>query len=152
MDVLILLKLVAIVVLILGNAFFVGSEIALTSARRSRIQQLAEEGNSSARLVQELHAEPERFYSVTQVGITLMSLALGALGIATVTELFEPAFDFVTTHASWIVPAPEAHYVATTIAHVLAFIIISSLHIVGGELAPKVYAFHRAVEVSLAVA
>ena len=90
MDVLISAKVAAIFLLILGNAFFVASEIALTSARRSRIAQLASEGDGSARIVQMLHANPERFYSVTQIGITLMSLALGAIGIATFTEVIDP--------------------------------------------------------------
>ena len=70
-------KLFLILLLVVGNAFFVGSEIALTSARRSRIKQLAGTGNKSAKIVQVLHDEPERFYSVTQIGITLVSLALG---------------------------------------------------------------------------
>ena len=61
-------KLFLIVFLVVANAFFVGSEIALTSARRSRIKQLASTGNKSARMVQVLHDEPERFYSVTQIG------------------------------------------------------------------------------------
>ena len=64
-------KLVLIVVLVVGNAFFVGSEIALTSARRSRIKQLANTGNGSAKIVQVLHDEPERFYSVTQYLVSL---------------------------------------------------------------------------------
>ncbi len=80
MDYSILIKLLGIFLLIIGNAFFVGSEIALTSARRSRIQHLAEHGDTSAKIVKLLHAEPERFYTVTQIGITLMSLALGAIG------------------------------------------------------------------------
>jgi len=87
MNFFIFIKLFGIFLLITGNAFFVGSEIALTSARRSRIHQLAEHGDSAAKIVQILHAEPERFYSVTQIGITLMSLALGAIGISTITTL-----------------------------------------------------------------
>ena len=83
-------KLFLILLLVVGNAFFVGSEIALTSARRSRINQLASTGNKSAKMVQVLHDEPERFYSVTQIGITLVSLALGAIGMVTLTQVFDP--------------------------------------------------------------
>jgi len=152
MDVLEILKLVGVVVLVAGNAFFVGSEIALTSARRSRIQQLADVGNKRARIVQILHGEPERFYSVTQVGITLVSLALGALGVVAITEAAEPAIDFVVMHLSSLVPPASAHAFAHTAAEIFAFFFISFLHIVGGELAPKVYAFHNAESLSMGVA
>ena len=64
MDYVDILKLLGVLLLVAGNAFFVGSEIALTSARRSRIQQLADIGNRNAKIVQILHNEPERFYSV----------------------------------------------------------------------------------------
>ncbi len=152
MDPLTLAKLVGIIMLITGNAFFVGSEIALTSARRSRIRHLAEQGNKTANVVQVLHAEPERFYSVTQIGITLMSLALGAIGISTVSTIINPAIAFIVSHLSLLVPPTKAHPVALTTAHIVAFLFISALHVVGGELAPKVYAFHRPVRSSLAVA
>jgi len=151
MDSFIFIKLFGIFLLIMGNAFFVGSEIALTSARRSRIHHLAEHGDSAAKIVQILHAEPERFYSVTQIGITLMSLALGAIGISTMTTLLNPLINFIVAQLSAIVPRPSAHYVAETSAQIIAFIFISALHIVGGELAPKVYAFHKPVRTSLAV-
>jgi CBS domain containing-hemolysin-like protein len=152
MDPLTLAKLVGIVLLITGNAFFVGSEIALTPARRSRIRHLAEQGNKKAGVVQVLHAEPERFYSVTQIGITLMSLALGAIGISTFTTILKPSITFVVGHLSIFVPPARTHTVAITTAHIIAFLFISALHVVGGELAPKVYAFHRPVRSSLAVA
>ena len=98
MDSFIFIKLFGIFLLIMGNAFFVGSEIALTSARRSRIHHLAEHGDSSAKIVKILHSEPERFYSVTQIGITLMSLALGAIGISTITTVLNPLINLVVSH------------------------------------------------------
>ena len=152
MDPLTLAKLVGIIMLIVGNAFFVGSEIALTSARRSRIRHLAEQGNKAAGVVQVLHAEPERFYSITQIGITLMSLGLGAIGISTVTTILKPSITFVVAYLSILVPPAKAHTVALTTAQIVAFLFISALHVVGGELAPKVYAFHKPVRTSLAVA
>lgn len=141
-----------ILLLVMGNAFFVGSEIALTSARRSRINQLAETGDRSAAIVQVLHNEPERFYSVTQVGITLVSLGLGAIGIVTITDIMEPGIDWVVTHLSYVIPEKGAHALAHTVSEIVAFIFISFLHIVGGELAPKVFAFHNAETLSLSVA
>ena len=149
MDTGILFNLVLILVLVVGNAFFVGSEIALTSARRSRIKQLADMGNKSARIVQLLHKEPERFYSVTQIGITLVSLGLGAIGIVTMEQLLDPMFQSVSHLFS---EGKAILNVAHTAAYVFAFIFISFLHVVGGELAPKVLAFHKAESLSLAVA
>ena len=95
MDWILIGKLFLILFLIVGNAFFVGSEIALTSARRSRIKQLASTGNKSAKIVQVLHNEPERFYSVTQIGITLVSLGLGAIGMVTLTQVLDPPLEGV---------------------------------------------------------
>ncbi len=141
-----------VALLIMGNAFFVSAEIALTSARRSRIHQLAQHGDAAAKIVQILHSQPERFYSVTQIGITLMSLGLGAIGIATFTTLLSPLIDFVVAHLSAIIPPAGAQYAVRTTAQVIAFIFISVLHIVGGELAPKVYAFNKPVRTSLVVA
>ena len=142
-------KLLLILMLVVGNAFFVGAEIALTSARRSRIKQLASNGNKSARIVQVLHNEPERFYSVTQIGITLVSLGLGAVGMVTLTQVMEPATSAIVAYFG---QGPEITRWAQTLSYILAFVIISFLHVVVGELAPKVLAFHRAEAISLAVA
>jgi len=149
MDLVIVGKLLLILLLVVGNAFFVGSEIALTSARRSRIKQLASTGNKSAKIVQVLHDEPERFYSVTQIGITLVSLALGAIGMVTLTEIIGPGMESL-----FGVFGDGEHLTgwAHTLSYVVAFIIISFLHVVGGELAPKVLAFHKAESLSLSVA
>ncbi|MCB1904279.1 MAG: DUF21 domain-containing protein, partial [Gammaproteobacteria bacterium] len=151
MDTELILQLGLILLLVMGNAFFVGSEIALTSARRSRIKQLADTGNKAARTVQLLHKEPERFYSVTQIGITLVSLALGAIGMVTISQMLDPMFEKLfdlfgdrTLHKGLIAMAHTASYA-------VAFVIISFLHVVAGELAPKVLAFHKAESLSLAV-
>jgi CBS domain containing-hemolysin-like protein len=149
MDWVLIGKLFLIVILIVGNAFFVGSEIALTSARRSRIKQLANTGNRSARIVQLLHNEPERFYSVTQIGITLVSLGLGAIGIITLTQIIDPGIEWAF---GLVGDGEEVTPWAHTISYIIAFMIISFLHVVGGELAPKVLAFHKAEALSLAVA
>ena len=127
--------------MVAGNAFFVGSEIAITSARRSRIKQLADLGNKSAKAVQRLHEEPERFFSVTQIGITLVSLALGAIGMVTITEIIDAPFvSFFVMFGD----GPGLVKWAHTTSHAVVFFIISFLHVVAGELAPKVLAFHKA--------
>jgi len=150
MDWILIGKLFLILALVIGNAFFVGSEIALTSARRSRIKQLASTGNKSAKIVQILHNEPERFYSVTQIGITLVSLALGAIGMVTLTQIMDPGI--VAAFAGLLGDGPKVEDWAHTFSYIVAFIMISFLHVVGGELAPKVLAFHKAEAMSLSVA
>lgn len=146
MDLIIWGKLGIILLLVAGNAFFVGSEIAITSARRSRIKQLADLGNKSAKVVQILHQQPERFYSVTQIGITLVSLALGAIGMVTISDLLDPSFEGL-----FALFGPNLVKAAHTTSYVMAFIIISFLHVVAGELAPKVLAFHKAEAMSMGV-
>ncbi|MBF0164599.1 MAG: HlyC/CorC family transporter [Magnetococcales bacterium] len=142
------LKLLLILVLIIGNAYFVGSEVAITGARRSRIRQLAENGNKAAQRVQELHQEPERFYSVTQIGITIVSLALGAIGMDTLALIMDPWFQGIFNMFG---SSEELAKTASFTAYIIAFIIISFLHVVGGELAPKILAFHKAEAVAMAV-
>lgn len=141
-------RLALIGVLIAGNAFFVGSEIAISSARRSRIRQLAEEGDRRAARVEMLHDEPERFYSVTQIGITLVSLGLGAVGMETLSEVLAPWF---VSLADSYGPSVALHNAAHTVAYVVAFLAVSFVHVVAGELAPKVLAFHKATQLSMGV-
>ncbi|MCP4877773.1 MAG: HlyC/CorC family transporter [Gammaproteobacteria bacterium] len=149
MDWVLIGKLFLILFLIAGNAFFVGSEIALTSARRSRINQLAGSGSQSARIVQLLHDQPERFYSVTQIGITLVSLGLGAIGIVTLNQIVFPGFQLAF---GLFGESEKVLQLTQTFSYIFAFIIISYLHVVVGELAPKVLAFHKAEALSLSVA
>ena len=135
------LNLGLILLFVAGNAFFVGSEIAISSARRSRIKQMAEMGDKNAKIVEKLHNEPERFYSVTQVGITLVSLGLGAVGMETISTLMDPSFvSLFGLFGDSEALVKAAH----TTSYVFAFIVISFLHVVAGELAPKVLAFHKA--------
>jgi CBS domain containing-hemolysin-like protein len=141
-------RLALILCFIAGNAFFVGSEIAISSARRSRIRQLAEEGDKRAARVERLHDEPERFYSVTQVGITLVSLGLGAVGMETMSEVLAPQLVHVF---SLINDSQAMRDAAHTVSYVFSFILVSFVHVVAGELAPKVLAFHKATSMSMAV-
>ena len=137
-----------ILLFVAGNAFFVGSEIAISSARRSRIKQMADMGNKAAKTVEMLHNEPERFYSVTQVGITLVSLGLGAIGMETISNLTDSTFVALFAHFG---DSQAIQTAAHTASYAFAFIVISFLHVVAGELAPKVLAFHKAEAISMAV-
>jgi CBS domain containing-hemolysin-like protein len=137
-----------ILLFVAGNAFFVGSEIAISSARRSRIKQMADMGNKAAKTVEMLHNEPERFYSVTQVGITLVSLGLGAIGMETISNLTDSTFVALFAYFG---DSQAIQTAAHTASYAFAFIVISFLHVVAGELAPKVLAFHKAEAISMAV-
>ncbi|MBF0190601.1 MAG: HlyC/CorC family transporter [Magnetococcales bacterium] len=148
MDVVLLGKLVAILFLVAGNAFFVGSEVAITAARRSRIKQLADMGDKRAKIVKLLHDEPTRFYAVTQIGITLVSMALGYIGMDAFKELMAPAFQSVFG----LFLSPETSRSWGDVAGLtMGFAIVSFLHVVGGELAPKVLAYHKAEAMSCAL-
>lgn len=132
-----ILSLVAVVVLVLLNGFFVAAEFALVSVRRSRIDQLVIEGRASARLVQRALTHLDTYIAATQLGITMASLALGFIGEPAIAHLLEPLF------ASFL-PAEGAFFTSHGVALVIAFSIATALHIVLGELAPKSIALQRA--------
>jgi putative hemolysin len=112
------LELVAVGVLILLNAFFVAAEYGLVTARRTRIVELHHQGNRRARDVLRITSNPPKFIAAMQLGVTLTSLAIGALG----EQALAHAFDDV---------------VATALAVLLAYLILTFLHVVIGELVPK---------------
>ncbi|MBF0454288.1 MAG: HlyC/CorC family transporter [Magnetococcales bacterium] len=145
MDLMLFGQLIAILLLVVGNAFFVGSEVAITGARRSRIKQMADMGDERAKIVKLLHDEPTRFYAVTQIGITLVSMALGYIGMDTFKVLLSPGLE--TLYGFFLAPEVAASWSSVT-GLVLGFVIISFLHVVGGELAPKVLAYHKAIQLS----
>ena len=127
------LELLAVAALILLNAYFVSAEYALVTARRTRIAELEQEGNRRARRVQALLADPPRFIAAMQLGVTGTSLAIGALGEPVLARVFDPVM-------------------ASVIAFVLAFLIITFLHVVIGELVPKGAALGHSERFALAVA
>lgn len=127
-----------LIFLIVGlNAFFVASEFALVSSRRTRVQTLADEGSKGAAAVLRLLDNPTRFISAVQLGVTLASLALGWLGEPTLAKIFEPV-------AEKIASVGTVAYVAHGAAIVVSFCIITFLHVVFGELVPKMFALERA--------
>jgi CBS domain containing-hemolysin-like protein len=139
------LRLLAVLLLVLMNAFFVAAEFALVGSRRSRIDQLAEEGVSGAKSVQDALKELDRYISGTQLGITLASLALGWIGEPALATLVDGVLAKVGIHAG----AGVAH---TTAGVATAFLVITFLHIVLGELAPKSIALVAPEKVSMYLA
>jgi len=135
------LRLAMVFLLVLANAFFVAAEFALVAVRRSKIDQMAAEGDRSALIVQKALVNLDRYISATQLGITLASLALGWIGEPALAVLVDRMLGLVG-----IDPAPGVVHSAAAIA--VAFAIITFLHIVLGELAPKSVALSRAEAVS----
>ncbi|HSE37391.1 MAG TPA: hemolysin family protein [Blastocatellia bacterium] len=141
----VLFKLAVVLLLVLANAFFVASEFSLVGVRRSRVGTLVAEGNRRARTLLRVIDHLDAYISATQLGITLASLALGWIGEQTLAAMFTPAFKF-------ILPATASEIAAHSVAVAVAFALITFLHIVLGELAPKTLALERAEAVALAVA
>lgn len=135
-----LLYVVAVLVLVLLNGFFVASEFALVSVRRSRIATLAAHGNRSARRLLRLLDNLNAYISATQLGITMASLALGWIGEPVFAHLLEAPLQGIVSDVT-----------LHTISFTTAFTIITFLHIVLGELAPKTFALERAEQVALAI-
>lgn len=130
-----------VIFLVLLNGYFVASEFALVAVRKTRIDELVKKGNTTAKLVQKAINDLESFISATQLGITLASLALGWIGEPAIAHFLEPYFTFLPKEAATI----SAH----SLSIVIAFTIITFLHIVLGELAPKTIALQRAEKTSM---
>ena len=127
-----LFELVAVVVLVLLNGFFVAAEYGLVTARRTRILELEHEGNKRAKRVLSITSDPPRFIAAMQLGVTLTSLAIGALGEQALAHALDPVM-------------------ATLLAVILAFLLITFLHVVIGELVPKGIALAHSDSTALAV-
>jgi CBS domain containing-hemolysin-like protein len=125
-----------------ANAFFVGAEFALVSVRRTRLEARAAAGSRRARAALRLIGNPTLFISATQLGITIASLSLGWIGEPTIAAFLEPV-------ASSIASEGRAGYVAHLLAIIIAFAAITFLHIVLGELMPKMFALERAEGLAL---
>ncbi len=113
-----LLELIGVAILILLNAFFVAAEYGLVTARRTRIIELQHQGNRRARDVLRITSDPGRFIAAMQLGVTLTSLAIGALGEVTLSREFK-------------------HWMAAILAIILAYAILTFCHVIVGELVPK---------------
>ncbi|MEF8813107.1 MAG: hemolysin family protein [Halovenus sp.] len=134
-------RLLLALFLVVLNGFFVASEFAFVRIRSTSVEQLAEEGRAGAGRLQEVMANLDNYLAVTQLGITIASLGLGWVGEPAVASLIEPVL-------APVLPENLIHFVAFA----LGFGIITFLHVVFGELAPKTIAIARAERLSLLVA
>lgn len=133
------MNLVIFFLLIALTTVFVGSEFALVKVRSTRIDQLAAEGNGSARVVKKMIKNLDYYLSACQLGITVTSLGLGWLGEPTFDKLLHPLFE--------LIHLPDA--LTTTISFIVSFIIVTYLHVVLGELAPKTLAIQHTEKLAL---
>ncbi len=139
-----ILKLSIVLLLVLANGFFVMAEFALVSVRRTRIEELIAQGNRMARVVGKALQDPDRFIAATQLGITIASLGLGWIGEPALAHLIQPLIDFL--------PGPWKEAGSHSLAVGVSFFIITFLHVVIGELAPKSIALQNPEQASLIVA
>ncbi len=142
MDGMITLNLILIVVFIGLTAFFVGAEFAILKVRMSRIDQLIAEGNKKAKIAKKVVEGLDYYLSACQLGITITALVLGALGEPTVQKILEPVFVELNVPAAMI----------TVLSYAIALSVVSLLHVVIGELAPKTLAIQYAEKMTLLLA
>lgn len=139
------LGLIAVFLLVFMNGFFVAAEFSLVGARRTRITQLADEGHAGAKAAKNAIEHLDSYIAATQLGITLASLALGWIGEPAVAHLLEPIF-----HA--FLPEETVETAGHTASVAIAFTLVTVLHIVLGELAPKSIALQRPEGTSIIIA
>ncbi|KFM99184.1 HlyC/CorC family transporter [Bacillus clarus] len=132
-------KLLMVAILIALTGFFVAVEFAIIKVRSSRIDQLVGEKKRGALAAKKVISNLDEYLSACQLGITITALGLGWLGEPTIKHLLEPLFLKVN-----LSPA-----IASTISFIIAFAVITFLHVVIGELAPKTFAIQKAEQVSL---
>ena len=137
-------RLIGVLALIALNGFFAAAEFSLVAVRMSRVRQLVQKGNARARVVESLLADLHRVVSGVQLGITLTSLALGALGESTLAGMLQPLLAGVGS--------ARAAMIAHAIALGVAFALLSAFHVVLGELVPKTVSLARAERVALLIA
>jgi CBS domain containing-hemolysin-like protein len=135
------LRLIAVLMMVLANGFFVASEFALVTVRKTRMDQLVAEGSGRARTVRRALTQPDTYLAAAQLGITMSSLALGWIGEPALARVIEPAFRTLPD----VLRVISAHSVAV----VIAFLAITSLHIVVGEQLPKILALQYSEPVAL---
>lgn len=133
------IRLTAFAVLIALTAFFVASEFAIVKIRTTRINQLVEEGNRRAIDAKRIISNLDEYLSACQLGITITALGLGMLGEPTIKLMLDPLFVQFDVSAS----------TATILSFIIAFTIVTFLHVVVGELAPKTVAIQKAEEITL---
>lgn len=138
----ILLKILAVILLVLLNGFFVASEFAIVKVRTSQIDPLVSDGVRNAAQARKVVSQLDEYLSATQLGITLASLGLGWVGEPFLASMIEPFFAKAGVTSPFIVHLS---------AFIIAFGTITYLHIVLGELAPKSLAIRKALEITMLV-
>ena len=142
MDIITILNLVLLVILIGLTAFFVGSEFAVVKIRMSQLDQLIAEGNKKAIIAKKVASNLDYYLSACQLGITVTALGLGALGKPTVERLMYPIFEFFDVSDAF----------ASAASYTIAFLLVTFLHVVIGEMAPKTLAIQYAEKMTLLLA
>jgi len=137
----ILWRIAGVLALVFANGFFVAAEFSIVTVRKTRVDQLVAEGHRPARAVRRAVSDPAPYIAATQLGITMASIGLGWIGEPALASMIQPGFAFL--------PAPIAETTAHSIAVAIAFAIITALHIVLGELAPKTIALQHAETTAL---
>lgn len=138
------MELAIIVLLILGNGFFAGAELAIVSARRGRMAQLAAAGDKRAHLVEQLQADPHRFLATVQIGVTLVGTMASAVGGATAVEVLKPVLQQA--------PLAIVRNTAEPLSLFLVVSLIAYLSLILGELVPKALALEHTERMALRVA
>jgi CBS domain containing-hemolysin-like protein len=140
----VLLRVLLVVFLVAANAFFAAAEFALVTVRDTRIQQLIEARRIGARILLRLHRNLDEVVNGVQLGVTVVSLTLGWIG--------EPMVAHFVESLHFLQRMPHAMIYAHTIAIVIAFGLITGMHVILGELVPKSLALQKAEQVALTVA
>ncbi|WP_419891033.1 hemolysin family protein [Paenibacillus xylanexedens] len=142
MDIITILNIALLIILIALTAFFVASEFAVVKIRTSRVDQLVAEGNKKAVLAKKVVSDLDYYLSACQLGITVTALGLGALGKPTVERLLYPVFNYLDVPAS----------ISSIASYAIAFILVTFLHVVVGEMAPKTLAIQFSEKLTLMLA
>lgn len=137
-------ELAVILVLILANGFFAGAELAIISARKSRIAQLLAEGDERARIVEKLQDDPHRFLATVQIGVTLVGTMASAVGGATAVQFLTPLLQAM--------PFAFVRNAAAPLSLAIVVVLLAYFSLVLGELVPKALALRYADRMALQVA
>ncbi len=135
-------EILIVLLLIFANGLFVMSELAIISARKVRLQQMANHGDAKARVALELANAPNQFLAIVQIGITLLAILSGAFGESVIAKRLIPVFDVIP----WLAPYSEAS------ASVIAVLLITYLTLIIGELVPKRIALNNPEPIASIVA
>jgi CBS domain containing-hemolysin-like protein len=135
------LKIILAALLVAINAFFVIAEYALVRSRRARLEVMRDQGAKGASLALEQLGKVNEYISAVQIGVTMTSIGIGALGEPALADLLKGAFGNTLSHG-----------LAVAISVVVAFLLISSAQLIAGEIVPKFYAIDRAEAVARRVA